>query len=56
MCSASQGKAEIPWKSGSDLPVVLGGVPGKTEGDCGSLLEKDIGSKSLGNNHQWELL
>ena len=38
--------------SGSDLTAVLGGSPGKTEGDCGSLLGKDIGDKGLGNNHQ----
>ena len=37
MCIGSQGKAETSQASRSDLPVILGGSPGKTEGDCGSL-------------------
>ena len=37
MCTGSQGKAETPLESGSNLPVVLEGSPGKTGGDCGSL-------------------
>ena len=30
ICTGSQGKAETPQESGSDLSVVLGGSPGKT--------------------------
>ena len=30
MCTGSQGKAETPQESGSDLTAVLGGSPGKT--------------------------
>ena len=37
MCTGSQGKAVAPQESGSDLTAGLGGSPGKTEGDCGSL-------------------
>ena len=37
MCTGSQAKAETPKESESDLPPVLGGSPGKTGGDCGSL-------------------
>ena len=52
MCTGSQGKAETPLKSGSDLTAVLGRSPGKTGGDFSSLQGKDIGGKGLGNNHQ----
>ena len=51
---AYQGKAETPQESGLDLPTVLGGSPGKTGDDCGSLLGKDTGGKGLENNHQRE--
>ena len=54
MCTGSQGKAETPLESGSNLPVVLEGSPGKTGGDCCSFWEKDSGGKDLGNNHQHE--
>ena len=42
MCSGSLKKAETPEKSGSDMTAVLGGSPGKTGGDCGSMWGKDI--------------
>ena len=41
---------------GSDLIAALGGSPGKTGNDSGSLWGKDIGGKGLRNNHQGELL
>ena len=49
--TGSQGKAETPWESGSDLTAVLGGSSGKTGGYCGSLWGKDIGGKTLRNIH-----
>ena len=52
MCTGSQGKAEAPQESGSDLTSVLEGSPGKIGGDCGSLWGKDIAGKGLGNIHQ----
>ena len=55
MCTGSQGKAETPLESGSDLPVVLGGSPGKRGGNCSSLWGKDIEDKGLRNNYQHEL-
>ena len=48
MCTGSQGKAETPLESGSHLPVVLGGSPGKRGG-------KDTEDKGLRNNYQHEL-
>ena len=49
MCTGSQGKAETTQKSGSRLPVVIGGSPGKTGNDCGSLLgKKTLEAKVLG--------
>ena len=30
MCTGSQGKAQTPWESGSDLTAGLGESPGKT--------------------------
>ena len=33
MCTGSQGKADTPKESGSDLTLVLGGSPGKTGSD-----------------------
>ena len=51
MCTGSQGKTETTWESMSDQTAVLEGSPGKTGGDCGALLEKDIGGKVL-RNHQ----
>ena len=48
MGTRSQGKAEIPQESGSELPVVHGESPEKTGGDYGSLWGKDIGGKDLG--------
>ena len=55
ICTESQGKSETPKEIGSALPMVLGGSPEKTGGDCGSLWGKDIGSKDVRNNHQCEL-
>ena len=52
MSNGSQGEGGAPQESGSDLTAVLGGSPGKTGGDCGSLQGRDIGSKALGNIHQ----
>ena len=52
MCTGSQGKAEAPYESGSDLTAVLGGWPGKTGNDCDSLWGKNIGGKALGNINQ----
>ena len=49
MCTGSQVKAETLWESVSDLTAVLGGSPGKTGGDCGTLSGEGIGSKALGN-------
>ena len=46
MCIELQGKSELPQESGSDLTAVLGGSPGKTGGDCGSLWGKDTGGKA----------
>ena len=43
MCKGSQSKAEAPQECGLGLTAVLGGSPGKTGVDCGSLLGKDIG-------------
>ena len=51
-CTGSQGKAETSWECGSGLTAVLGGSPGKTGGDCGSLWGKDTGGKGLRNIHQ----
>ena len=36
MCTGSQGKAEAPYESVSDLSSGLGGAPGKTVACCGS--------------------
>ena len=52
MCTGSEGKAETPKESGSDLIALLRGSPGKTGGGCGSLWVKDTGGKGLWNNHQ----
>ena len=52
MCTGSQVKAETLWESVSDLTAVLGGSPGKTGGDCGTLSGEGIGSKALGNIQQ----
>ena len=52
MCTGSQGKAEAPEESGSDLTSVLEGSHGKREGDCGSLWGKNIAGKALKNIHQ----
>ena len=49
-CPGSQGKANSPRESGSNLTAVLGGPPGKT-GE-GSLCGKDIGGKALRNIQQ----
>ena len=46
--TGSQGRAETPQELGSDLPVVLGGSPGKTGCGCGSLGGKGSGGKGLG--------
>ena len=51
-CTGSQGKAEALLESGSDLTTVLGGSPGKTGSDCGSIWGKDTADKALGNIHQ----
>ena len=56
MCTGAQGKVETSQESGSDLPAIFGGSPGKTGDECGSLWGKDIGGKGLRNNHQHELL
>ena len=50
-CTESQGKAETPKETGLDLLTDLGGYPGKTGGDYGSLWGKDIEGKGLRNNH-----
>ena len=50
MYTGSQGKAEAPWESGSDLTAVLGGSPGKM--NCSSLWGKNTGGKAHGNIHK----
>ena len=48
VCTGSQGRAETPQESGSDLPVVLGGSPGKTGCGCGPLGGRALEAKVSG--------
>ena len=56
MFTGSQGKAETPLESSSDLTTVLGGSPGKMGGDCSSLWGKDFGGEGLRSVHGHVLL